>query len=604
MAATYDQFIAELSHSGLLTPEELAQAAGEVGIALDSSDLRPLSLELVRRGKLTPFQASAAMHETEVPLVLGEYDLLDRIGAGGMGKVYKARHRLMDRLVALKVLHPAATGNPQLVQRFYREVKAAARLSHPNIVTAHDAGEDVGGCYLVCEYVEGMDLSALIHDRGPLPVDEAVNCVLQAARGLAYAHARGVVHRDIKPSNLLLDRNGTVKVLDMGLARLVEEADAGTVEQSLTVEGRMMGTAAYMAPEQAVNPHLADPRSDIYSLGCTLYRLLTGEVPYPGETSVQIAIAQRERPIPNLLKRRPEATPVLQEVFARMVSKKPEDRYASMEHVITALHAAVPGAACAVVHLMESAFAVETTSPTPTTLPETSPPAPSWRRHPILLGAVALAVMVMGGILTIAMLRPSQVAAYDAIAKGQWVSLLDSPQKLPSELKGAKINDGILELEGQTAWRLDLPAARDTLIRAQVRHMTGSSLAMFLRESPQPDQWAFCLVTAERDGDRMIAKIIRQSSAAADLRVIAEGPVASPPAQGQWFELAFSAVGPTLTAYVNGRKVAQAQDPVPNARGHAVISMREDDRVQLKQMQVMNLDAVQGAADNILKKNP
>jgi serine/threonine protein kinase len=337
MAITLQQFIERLTASGLMSAAEISAFQEGLPPAERPGDVKALVAALYRAGKITKYQAQAVYDGKTKGLVFGEYVVLDKLGEGGMGVVLKARHRRMDRLVAIKVLPPAAMKQPGAVERFHREVEAAARLSHPNIVTAHDAGEHQGMHYLVMEYVEGHDLATIVKDRGPLEVRQAVECTLQAARGLEYAHGEGIVHRDIKPGNLLLDRKGTVKILDMGLARVSgAEAALGGPER-LTTSGQVMGTCDYMSPEQALDSHAADHRTDIYALGCTLYRLLTGHPPYPGETLMQILLAHRENPIPSLCEARPETPPELDACFQRMVAKQPEDRYPSTAEVVADL---------------------------------------------------------------------------------------------------------------------------------------------------------------------------------------------------------------------------------------------------------------------------
>jgi WD40 repeat protein len=262
------------------------------------------------------------------------YRVVRLLGAGGMGAVYEAEHRVMRRPVALKVINRAYTGSAAALERFRREVHAAARLSHPNIVTTYDA-EDAGEThFLVMEYVEGTDLGRLVQERGPLPVDRACDYVRQAALGLQHAFGQGMVHRDLKPHNLMLTPDGRVKTLDFGLARFASEAAPAA---GLTGTGLVLGTVDYIAPEQADSPHQADIRSDIYSLGCTLYHLLAGQPPFPTGTPVQKLRAHLEkqpRPLAGLRDDLPEG---LMPVLERMMAKDPRQRYQTPDEVARAL---------------------------------------------------------------------------------------------------------------------------------------------------------------------------------------------------------------------------------------------------------------------------
>jgi len=282
--------------------------------------------------------------------LLGNYVIVEVLGEGGMGTVLKAQHIRMERFVALKVLRSDATKSAGAIRRFHQEVKAAARLAHPNIVTAYDADEVRGAHFLVMEYVQGISLADLLSQQGPLPVKDVINYVIQTARGLEYAHSEGVIHRDIKPGNLLLDKRGTVKILDMGLASIKEtevveakEASAVTkpsrVYEPVTQEDQLLGTFDYMSPEQAEDPRSVDHRTDMYSLGCSLYRMLTARLPYGGSTPMKKILAHREHPIPALREARKDISFEVDAIFRRMVAKKPEDRYPTMEALIDDLEA-------------------------------------------------------------------------------------------------------------------------------------------------------------------------------------------------------------------------------------------------------------------------
>ncbi len=329
-----EQFVAQLEDSGVISAAEIAAfQESHTPPAESAEDLGKL---LVKHKKVTKLQAQMVYQGKGDRLLLGNYIIQKKIGAGGMGDVYLAKHKRMKRKVALKTLPAKMTQDQSAIRRFEREVEAAAKLSHPNIVAAHDADEANGIHYFVMEYVDGIDLSAVVKKEGVLQVDVAVNYILQAATGLEYAHEEGIIHRDIKPANLLLDKKGTIKILDMGLARIEDEAHEIPATQ-LTQDGSVMGTVDYMAPEQAKDTHTADARSDIYSLGCSLYYLLTGESVYRGSTMVNRIMAHQNDPIPSLTGKHILISQDVDAVFQKMVAKKPEDRFQSMSEVIVAI---------------------------------------------------------------------------------------------------------------------------------------------------------------------------------------------------------------------------------------------------------------------------
>jgi len=332
MSITIQELLKNLTESGLLSDDEIRVINDSIGSRPDVKSAESFARELVRQNYLTKLQAAAVLKGKTKNLVFGEYIVLEKIGSGGMGQVFKARHRPTGKLVAVKVLSADAVKNRRLIERFKKEARAVARLKHPNIVRAYEAGKINRIRYLVMEYVEGENMLVRVKRKGPLPVEECIRSILEAARGLDYAHQKGVIHRDIKPSNLLRDKlTARVKILDMGLAR-VDEPDEDEIR--LTMPGQMLGTARFMSPEQVEDARKADVRSDIYSLGCTLYFLLRSKAPYSGETVAHTLMAHVSAPIPDLCQKRPDAPKWLGDVFRKMLAKKPRDRFQTMSELV------------------------------------------------------------------------------------------------------------------------------------------------------------------------------------------------------------------------------------------------------------------------------
>jgi eukaryotic-like serine/threonine-protein kinase len=262
-------------------------------------------------------------------VIAGRFEIVELIGKGGMSSVFKAHDRLLDRSVAIKVLHPQFTEDEEYVERFRREARSVAQLSHPNIVTVIDRGEDSGRQYIVFEYVQGENLKQLLERTGPMSAYEALGMALQMARALSFAHGRGLIHRDVKPQNVLLNAEGQAKMTDFGIARSVDV-------QGVTITGTVLGTSEYIPPEQARGQQV-DAQTDVYSLGVVLYELLTGSVPYDGDNFVTVALRHVNEPVPSLLEQRPDAPPRLALAVERAMAKSPDERYESMDELVEEL---------------------------------------------------------------------------------------------------------------------------------------------------------------------------------------------------------------------------------------------------------------------------
>ncbi|QDS98527.1 serine/threonine-protein kinase [Adhaeretor mobilis] len=320
------EFLDLVRRSKLVEKERLEKFLGELTAKHDGklpSSKEDQAQALIGADLLTQWQADKLLAGKHKGFILGKYKLLSLLGKGGMSQVYLAEHMLMKRKVAIKVLPKNRVADSSYLERFRIEARAAAKLDDPNIVRAYDIDHDGDTHYLVMEYVKGRDLHVVVKEDGPLKFEAAADYIAQVARGLDHAHEMGLVHRDIKPANCLLDGKGTVKLLDMGLARLIGD------EASLTLENNenVLGTADYLAPEQALNSHKADHRADIYSLGCTLYYLLTGHPPFPDGTISERLLKHQVEQAPSIFNDRPDAPPSLINICTRMMAKSIDDRY-------------------------------------------------------------------------------------------------------------------------------------------------------------------------------------------------------------------------------------------------------------------------------------
>jgi serine/threonine protein kinase len=326
-----------LQEHGFLTLSQVQGLGG--GSATKFADSRALARELVDRNWLTAYQANQLLQGRGGELLLGPYRLLDRLGEGGMRQVFKAYHVSMDRIVALKIIPKDRVSNPVAVGRFYREVRAVAKLSHPNIVIALDVSQVGQTHFLAMEYMDGIDLAKLVHQSGRLPIAQACEYIRQAALGLQHAHEKGLVHRDIKPGNLIVarphpDEPAVIKILDFGLARIESES---TQAGRFTQLGSIVGTVDYIAPEQVESARTADIRADIYSLGCSLFYLLTGQSPFPGEDAVEKISARVLGDAPPVRKSRPDVPEGLEQVVGKMLARDPAKRFQTPAEVVPAL---------------------------------------------------------------------------------------------------------------------------------------------------------------------------------------------------------------------------------------------------------------------------
>jgi serine/threonine-protein kinase len=425
------ELVAQMREMGFWPADDTATQSTVTELSRRFPEPRALARELIQRELLTPYQANQLLTGKGQSLLIGRYLILDRIGEGGMGKVYKARHRHLHRIVALKVINPERLGSKQAVERFHREIQAISKLQHPNIVWAFDADQVGPSTFFAMQYVPGQDLGRMVKQSGPLDVERACDFIRQAALGLQHIADHGMIHRDIKPTNLLVVnltnqpskvesgvlgtalKTDLVKIVDLGLTRLIDAPDGeSTSLTALTHDNLLMGTPDYIAPEQARQGHLADIRSDIYSLGCTLYFAIGGRPPFGGATAVQKIMHHQLDEAEPLEKVRPGIPAALSIIVRRMMAKNPEERYQRPEEVAQALDGVIRGqiapvaapalavpAASEALKQTRSLFRFEETEVTPLvsskSAPRLAPPWQKWLWLWIAGGAAAALLLIV-----------------------------------------------------------------------------------------------------------------------------------------------------------------------------------------------------------------
>ncbi|HVX10739.1 MAG TPA: family 16 glycoside hydrolase [Pirellulales bacterium] len=531
-----------------------------------------------------------------------EYQILERIGEGGMGIVYRALHTRLERLVALKVLGDGRMHKPEALARFRREMKAVGKINHPNVVQATDAGETDGTHFLVMELVEGIDAARLLQKRGPQAIADACEMIRQASLGLASIHQHGLIHRDIKASNLILARGGTVKILDLGLALLQNPMQ---VREATTSAGLMLGSFDYMAPEQADDPHAVDGRADLYSLGCTLFQLLTAQTPFPAshyKTPLQKLKAHESEIPPAVDKLRDDVPRELAQIVARLLAKKPEKRFASAEELAAALQ---PFAAGSNLPLL----AVQSfDSPTsghhdPLEYPHDVPPKVTGRttgstnRAGRWLKGIA-AVTVLAGVLFALLIyprptnepRPTHEPAVEA--ETGWATLFNGKdltgwKTLPGDPNSWSVDRGILVGQGPAPSNLYSQRGdfRDFHLRAEANMTAAEDSGIFFRvpferlKGPIPYE---AQILGEHQEDYNTG----------GLWGFADGRVTDMLVEpGEWFTLEIIAEGNHLVLKVNGQTTVDYTDADDSfASGHIALQhFKEKGVVRFRKVEIKDL---------------
>ena len=330
--ASTDEFVSLVRKSGLITDDQLDAFLAQS--CLPPEDSLAMADALCEAKLVTPWQRDKLLEGRFKGFFLGKYKVLDQLGSGAMGNVFLAEHRVMRHRVAIKTLAKRLLGNDAYIRRFEQEARAAAAVNHPRVVRAFDFDSAGDVYFLVMEYVEGEDLYKIVLRDGVLPIPVAAECIRQTAEGLTAAHEAGLIHRDIKPSNLLVDSQGNVRILDLGLARLIDD-DAPSL--TLVTDSKMIGTVDYLAPEQARNSHHIDHRADLYSLGCTFYFLLTGRPPFDdGPLTQRVIEHQTKKPV-DIRQLRRDCPAELAFICHKLLAKRPDERFQTAAEVSIAV---------------------------------------------------------------------------------------------------------------------------------------------------------------------------------------------------------------------------------------------------------------------------
>jgi predicted Ser/Thr protein kinase len=466
---------------------KLSPAAAEtVGRHLGTCPTCQAALEHTPAGSLATGggAAPAPFDPADLPPELRDhprYQVIKQLGQGGMGVVYRAEHKMMERPVVIKVVSRALVDSPDAVERFNREVRAAAKLDHPNIVKAYDA-EQAGGLQLLAmEYVEGLNLADVLDKKGPLPIAHACHYVRQAALGLQHAHEKGMVHRDVKPQNLMLTPKGVVKILDFGLAKLASERHRG---QGLTGANVTMGTPEYIAPEQALDTANADIRADVYALGCTLFCLLAGRPPFVGEKPMPIILAQVNDPPPPVERLRPDVPTALAELVARMLAKRPEDRPQTPKAVADALLPFTKAGTQAKSAAVVTKTVAADSSPWAGGAAETPATRPAAKRRPWVPAAIVAGLLLAVGGVAAGIVLWLKVP-------GGVVRLEVDPPDAKVEVAEGKIS--VSRPGDGEPWKIGLAAEKGTLriskagFEVQTREVTLSDKGQTLKVSLTPE---------------------------------------------------------------------------------------------------------------------